>query len=216
MDSNNRINELFDIRDRITINRRAFLAKSAECTAGLTLLAFPGIQRAGFAAQESKSKEEIFKGLETKAAKFMQMYGSCAKSSFAALNEQFELKADQMVPALMPLTGGIAGKGETCGAVSGSLLAIGFFFDSLNRGGKQQPGASIRFGSIFFGEFEKEFGSTRCREVVRHQYGRYFDFAKPEEQKLFLEQSKKGDKCTEVVTKAILLAATIMLENSSV
>ena len=146
----------------------------------------------------------------------MKMYGSCAKSSFAALNEQFELKAEQMVPAIMPLTGGIAGKGETCGAVSGSLLAIGYFFESLNRAGKQQPGATMRLGSMFFDGFEKEFGSTRCREVVRHQYGRYFDFAKPEEQKLFLEQTKSGDKCTEVVTKAIHLAATIMLDNSSV
>ena len=216
MNSNDRINELFDLRDRITFSRRAFLAKSAGCASGLTLLAFPGIQRAGGAAQANESKEEIFKGLEAKAAKFMKMYGSCAKSSFAALNEQFELKAEQMVPAIMPLTGGIAGKGETCGAVSGSLLAIGYFFESLNRAGKQQPGATMRLGSMFFDGFEKEFGSTRCREVVRHQYGRYFDFAKPEEQKLFLEQTKSGDKCTEVVTKAILLAATIMLENSSV
>jgi C_GCAxxG_C_C family probable redox protein len=214
MNSNDRTNELFDLTARTTINRREFLAKSAGCTAGLTLLTLPGIQRAGFAAQESKSKEEIFKGLEAKAAKFMKMYGSCAKSSFAALNEQFEMKADQMVPAIMPLTGGIAGKGETCGAVSGSLLAIGYFFESLNRAGKQQPGATIRLGGIFFDGFEKEFGSTRCREIVKHQYGKYYDFSKPEEQKLFLEQSKQGDKCTEVVTKAIHLAATIMLENS--
>jgi C_GCAxxG_C_C family probable redox protein len=215
MNSNDRIYEVFDIKERATINRRAFLGKSAGCTAGLTLFAFPEIQRAGFAAQESKSKEDIFKGLEAKAAKFMKMYGSCAKSSFAALNEQFEMKADQMVPAIMPLTGGIAGKGETCGAVSGSLLAIGFFFESLNRAGKQLPGVTMRLGSMFFDGFEKEFGSTRCREVVKHQYGRYFDFAKPEEQKLFMEQSKTGDRCTEVVAKAILLAATIMLDHLS-
>jgi|WetSurSiteA1Bulk_404760.scaffolds.fasta_scaffold46894_1 C_GCAxxG_C_C family probable redox protein len=216
MNSRDKMDVLSDLISRAAIDRRAFFSKSVACTTGLTLLAFPEIQRAGFAAQQLKSKEEIFKGLEAKAAKFMKMYGSCAKSSFAALNEQFEMKADQVVPAIMPLTGGIAGKGETCGAVSGSLLAIGYFFESLNRAGNQQPGFSMKLGGMFFDGFQKEFGSTRCREVVKHQYGRYYDFAKPEDQTAFFEQSKKADKCLEVVTKAIVLAATIILENWSV
>jgi C_GCAxxG_C_C family probable redox protein len=210
MTSDKSVRNLFEETGHRIIDRRRFFTLGAGGTAGLTLLAFPVMGRVVWATPTNKSKEEILKGLEVSAAKFMQMYGSCAKASFAALNEQLDLKADQILAAIMPFTGGIVAKGETCGAVSGSMLAIGHFFESI----KQQPGSSMKFGGIFFDGFEKEFGSTRCREVVKHQYGRYFDFANPEEQKSFLAESKKGDRCTEVVRKAILIAGNLILENS--
>lgn len=214
MNSNESAYKLFNSRDQKKINRRTFLTKSVGCTAGLTLLAFPGIITEVLAAKGYKSKEEIFKELEENVNKFQPMYRSCSQVSFAALNEQFKLKADQTIPALMLFAGGIAGKGETCGAVSGSLLAIGFFSESINQKGKKQALSSIKFGGLFFDRFEKEFGSTRCKEVVKHQYGRYYDFLNPEEQKLFMVESQKSGKCMEVVKKAVLIAGDIILENS--
>jgi hypothetical protein len=110
------------------MNRRTFFTKSAGCAASLSLLAFPGITEA-LTAKGEKSKEEILKELDEKVVKYMPKYRSCALASFAALNDQFNLKADPAtLRALMPFTGGIAGKGETCGAVSGAILALGFFF----------------------------------------------------------------------------------------
>ena len=144
----------------------------------------------------------------------MPMYRSCALSSFAALNEQFKLKADNTIRALMPFTGGIALKAETCGAVSGSLLAMGFFFEPSNQMEKKKAGSSIKYAGMFFDRFEKEFGSTRCKGVQKHQYGRTYDFLNPEEQKLFIEVSQKSGKCMEVVKKAVLIAGDIILENS--
>jgi C_GCAxxG_C_C family probable redox protein len=197
------------------MNRRTFFTKSVGCTTGLTLLAFPGIITEALAAKEDKSQEEIFKELEEKVAKYLPMYRSCALASFGALNEQFKLNADNnTLRALMPFTGGIALKGETCGAVSGSMLAIGYFFESMNRKGKEEPGSSIGYGGMFFDRFTKEFGSTRCKEVVKHQYGRSYDFLNPEEQKLFIEASEKTGKCLEVVKKAVLIAGDIILKNA--
>jgi C_GCAxxG_C_C family probable redox protein len=136
------------------------------------------------------------------------MYRSCAITSFAALNKQFSLKADNAIPALMPFTGGIALKGETCGAVSGALLAMGFMFETSN------PGSSIKYASMFLDKFEKKFSSTKCKGVQKNQFGRTYDFLNPEEQKLFVEVSQKSGKCMEVVKKAVLIAADIILENS--
>jgi hypothetical protein len=84
------------------------------------------------------------------------------------------------------------------------LLAIGFFFESINQKGKEIAGSSIKYGGMFFDRFTKEFGSTRCKGVLKHQYGRSYDFLNPEEQKLFME----------VVKKAVFIAADIILENS--
>jgi C_GCAxxG_C_C family probable redox protein len=190
------------------IGRRTFLTKCVGCTAGLTLLAFPGMT-----VQRDKSKEEVFKELEEKAGEFMPMYGACSSASFAALNEQFNLKADNAIRPLMPFAGGIAGKGETCGAVSGSILALGFFFEPIDRKRKELVPASMKNTGVFMDRFTKEFGSTRCREVVKHQYGRYYDFGNPEEQKLFMEASQKSGKCLEVVQRAVLIAGDIILNN---
>jgi len=202
------------IGEKDKINRRTFFKKSVGCTAGLTLLAFPVIIAEVLTTKGDKSKEEIFKELEKKVDKFMSMYGSCALGSFGALNEQFKLNADNTIRALMPFTGGIALKAETCGAVSGSLLALGFFFEPSNQMEKEKAGSSIKYAGMFFDRFEKEFSSTRCKEVQKHQYGRTYDFFNPEEQKLFIEVSQKSGKCREVVKKAVLIAGDIILESS--
>ena len=155
------------------------------------------------------SKEALLKEVEEKAEKFMSTYGSCALASFAALNEQFDLNADEnTISALMPFTGGIARRGETCGAVSGSLLALGVFFETTTQ--KEKLGSSLPHAGIFFDKFTEEFGSTRCKEVVKHQYGRYYDFLNPEEEKLFVEDAMKSGKCMEVVKKAVSIACDIM------
>ncbi len=213
MNSNESGYKLFNSTDQKKINRRNFLMKSIGCTAGLTLLAFPGIITEVLAAKGDKSKEEILKELEEKVNKFFPMYRSCAQASFCSLNEQFELKADNTIRAIKPFTGGIALKGETCGAVSGSLLALGFFFEPIEQIGNEKAGASIKYGGMFFDRFKEEFGSTRCWGVQEHQYGRYYDFLNPEEQKLFMEEAKSG-KCMEVVKRAVLIAGEIILENS--
>ena len=215
MNSNESAYKLFNSTDQKKINRRTFFTQSVGYTAGLTLLAFPGIITEVLAAEEDKSKKEIFKELDEKVVKFLPMYRSCALASFGALNEQFKLNADnKTLRALMPFTGGISLKGETCGAVSGSLLAIGFFFESINQKGKEIAGSSIKYGGMFFDRFTKEFGSTRCKGVLKHQYGRSYDFLIPEEQKLFMEVSEKSGKCMEVVKKAVFIAGDIILENS--
>ena len=197
------------------MNRRTFLSRSIGYTTSLSLLAFPGIAAVESKTKGEKSKEEIFKKLGEKVAKFMPMYGSCASASFAALNEQFNLKADnKTIRALIPFAGGIAGKGETCGAVSGSMLALGIFFAPIDEKKKTMFPASWKNGIVFMDKFKKEFSSTRCWGVQKHVFGRYYDSNKPEDLKLFMEESRKTNKCLEVTQKATYIAAEIILANS--
>lgn len=172
------------------IDRRSFLTKTIGYTAaGLSLLTFPGILTKTLAANEGKSKEEIYSELDKMVEKLYPVYHSCSQPTLAALNDQFALNADQTVTAIKLFAGGVAGKGETCGAVTGSLLAIGFNFDVKNKD-TANPRASMQYGGIFFDRFTKEFGSTRCKEVVKLQ------------------------KCLDVMKTATHIAADIILENS--
>jgi C_GCAxxG_C_C family probable redox protein len=199
------------------INRRTFFTKSAGCAAGLSLLAFPGILTEVLTAKGDKSKKEILKELDEKVVKYMPKYRSCALASFAALNDQFNLKADPAtLRALMPFTGGIAGKGETCGAVSGAILALGFFFGPMDQKAKAMFPPSWINGGVFMDKFKKEFGSTRCWEIQKHLYGRYFDSSKPEDMKLFMEVSQKSPKnCLDVTKNAVFIAAELILAQNA-
>jgi len=191
------------------INRRDFMGKGLGLSAALALVAAAGLQ-AGEGPEKKLPAEDVAKELEKKVAEFMPVYRSCAITSFAVLNDYFELNADmKTIRALMPFSGGIVRQGETCGAVTGSMLALGLLFENQKKEGKVQTGASLKPGGMFVQKFEKEFGSTRCREVINHQFGRYYDLMNPEDVKLFMEAGKKG-QCMQVVQKAVSMAGEII------
>jgi len=197
------------------INRRTFLSKSAGVTASLSFLAFSGLRTEASNVKGGKSKKEIMKELDEKVNSYMPKYRSCALASFAALNDQFNLKADPAtLRALMPFTGGIAGKGETCGAVSGAMLALGFFFTPNDHKAKTMFPPSYLNGGTFMDNFKKEFTSTRCWDIQKHLYGRSFDSNKPEELKLFMAATQKKPNCFDVTKKAVFIAAELIMANS--
>ena len=55
-----------------------------------------------------------------KAMKLLMESGNCAQTTFAILIEEHDLEGGQILRALTPFPG-IALRGETCGAVIGSL-----------------------------------------------------------------------------------------------
>jgi len=201
-------------KEKGKINRRDFFVKSFGLSAGLALMAYPGTSAGELTGKVGRSKEDVIKELNEKVAQFMPKYRSCSMTSFAVLNDYFKLNADmRTIRALMPFSGGIVRRGETCGAVSGSILALGLFFESREKDGKVQTGSSLKPGGMFLDRFEKVLGSTRCREVIKHKFGRYYDLRKPEDVKLFMEAGKKG-QCMQVVQQAVTIAGEIILEHS--
>ena len=205
-------NAVFPI-DEEKMDRRSFLTKSIlYTTAGFSLLSVPGILTETLAASDGKSKEEIYKELDDKVEKSYPVLHSCSQPTLSALNDLFGLNADQTVNAIQLFAGGITGKGETCGAVTGALLAIGFNFDLKNKK-PDKPGSGMKYGSLFFDRFTKEFDSTRCKEVMKHQYGKYIDRKNPEDMKI-LSKPENRTKCLDVMKMATHIAADIIMENS--
>ncbi len=154
----------------------------------------------------------VMKLLDQKANKYMQISYNCAQSSFLALKEQFGLKGDDVLKALTPLTG-IAERGETCGAVIGSLMAFGLIY---GRGKNRLNDWNIYRDSLipsgkFCKLFEKEFGSTMCFDIQNEIFGRCFHLTNPKELEEF-QEAGATDKCSAVVRKAVRFAAEIILE----
>lgn len=196
------------------IDRRLFLRKSIHyTTAGLSLLACPGILKETLAAEVGKSKDKIYMELGASVEKYYSVYHACSQATLASLNEQFRLNTDEAVKAIKLFAGGIAGKGETCGAVTGALFAIGFNSEVKNKLENEDAGSSMAQGRMFFERFNREFGSTRCREVMKYQYGQYIDFSREEDIEILSKPENQG-KCLEVMKKAACIAADLILENS--
>jgi C_GCAxxG_C_C family probable redox protein len=157
-------------------------------------------------------KELVMQLLDQKVVHYMQLSHHCAQSSFLALKEQFGLKGEEVVKALTPLTG-IAERGETCGAVTGPLMAMGLIFgrNELQLDDWETYRASLIPAGKFCDRFEKAFGSTMCHVIQEGEFGRCYHLTDPEELRAF-QEADATVHCTEVVKKAVRMAAGIILE----
>jgi C_GCAxxG_C_C family probable redox protein len=152
--------------------------------------------------------------LDQKVDQYMQRSHHCAQSSFMALSEQFALEGEQVFKALTPLPG-IAERGETCGAVTGPLMAMGLIYGR----GSQQMENWDRYQSTlvpagkFCEHFEKEFGTTLCHKVQEGKFGRCYRLTDPKELQEFQNEGAT-EKCSEVVRSAVYMAANIILDDA--
>ena len=74
-----------------------------------------------------KPQAEMHDKLAQRARDILLESGNCAQTSFAVLQEEFDLDAGEVLRALTPFPG-IALRGETCGAVVGCLMALGLVY----------------------------------------------------------------------------------------
>jgi C_GCAxxG_C_C family probable redox protein len=195
----------------VQICRRRFFNKSLALTTGIALV--PGILLSSSTKTEvsNKPKDDIFKQLDKLVDKYFPVFRTCSQTSFCALNEVFNLKSDNITKALAPFPG-IAGRGETCGSVTGSLLAIALIYEDdniLNNNKKLSLDPAISFCT----HFENEFGSTRCRDVLEHVTQKKYDISEPADYKI-PEQEGAFKNCPGVIKQAIHYAAEIILEKS--
>ena len=193
------------------ISRRAFFAQSVGYTAGLRLLASPGLLTDVLAAKGDKSKEELFTELNALVDEYLPRFGTCSQTSFYALNRVFELDAEAFVKSLASMPG-IAERGETCGAVIGSLLGIAMayeeeIFDDERKGLSREPSHK------FCAKFEEKYGSTRCRDVIESVTGKKYNLTKPEDYTLLAEEGAY-ERCPSVVKDAVHFAAELILEKA--
>jgi C_GCAxxG_C_C family probable redox protein len=159
-----------------------------------------------------KSKDEIFEVLDQKAQEYLEMCGNCAQTTFLTLQEQFELEDDgAILKALTPFPG-IALRGETCGVVTGSLMALGLIYgrdrDKLNDFRSYQR--SLPSARRFCRNFEDEVGSTMCDDIVEAEFGRSYDLADPMQAMEWMNDGAV-EKCGAVIRKGVRIAAEIIM-----
>jgi C_GCAxxG_C_C family probable redox protein len=165
--------------------------------------------------------EELVSEIRRKAHGYDQ-YSGCSQSVLLALQEGLRVGDRESFKAATVLSGGVARRGETCGALLGALMGLG-----LVRGREEiertedyvtAMGIANEICDDFQGRLEEEFGfdrpleSTLCAEIQTRIYGRSFDIRVPAEREAFLEAGGHSDEgCYKVCGIAAEIAARRLL-----
>jgi C_GCAxxG_C_C family probable redox protein len=162
-----------------------------------------------------QNKEEVYKNLDHNVTENLALSGNCAQTTFLSLSEQFDLEAEAILKALTPFPG-IALRGETCGAVTGCLMALGLIHgrDRENLNDWQAYLNSLPPARKFCRQFEKELGSTMCGDIVEAEFGKRYNLADPFEA---MEWMNCGalERCSKVISTGVHIAADLILESDS-
>ena len=122
-----------------------------------------------------------------KAVELFETY-NCAQSMLAAYAGDYGLEKAKALSLAAGFGGGIGRTQDVCGAVSGAVMALG-----LSSGFKEEDGRqkiNEVYGKVrgFIGEFTREKGTIKCRELLN------CDLLSEEGQKFFKENNLK-EKC---------------------
>lgn len=153
-------------------------------------------------------KDEEQELVAERAKEILDLSGNCAQSAFAALQEQFNLDGENILKALTPFPG-LALRGEACGAVVGSLMALGLVYGRDDLSDQKGYVKSLPSARRFCAQFEKKFGGTSCALVLETTMGKKFNLADREESNEYLSAGGQ-QQCGEVVANAVQIAATMI------
>lgn len=101
----------------------------------------------------------------------LRAYGNCARSTLIAVTSHLELPAENVACACLGLAGGIAGTGETCGAVIGGLAALGLGLGSSGVADAQAQERVRNAAATYVAQIRALLGGTRCFDIQEHLVG---------------------------------------------
>ncbi|MCW3991291.1 MAG: C-GCAxxG-C-C family protein [Candidatus Bathyarchaeota archaeon] len=166
--------------------------------------------------------EKLVKEIGGRAHEYDQ-YSGCSQSVLLALQEGLGIGCLDSFKSATVLSGGVARRGETCGALLGALMALGLvsgrermedydrYAGAVDIADEICDGFQRRLGEEF--GFTEPLESTLCREIQARIYGRSFDLRDPDQREAFLAAGGHSDEgCYKVCGVAAEVAAERLLE----
>lgn len=141
-------------------------------------------------------------------AAFLQGY-SCSQSVLAAFAPGFGLDREVALRLSAAFGGGMARAGETCGAVTGSLMVIGLRYGHVTVDDPSAKERTTAAAQAFMTRFREEHGTLKCRELLGYD----LDTAEGRE-------AAKGHRlsealCTRLVRDAAAAVAEIIRDGAA-
>lgn len=143
--------------------------------------------------------------VEQASASFADGVGfSCSQAVFSAFAPQFGLDRDLALKIGSAFGGGMARRGETCGAVTGALMVIGLKYGRTSVEDEQAKEETYALAQRFMEAFTRRNGSIVCRELLG------YDLSFPEQRDLAHERQLFATLCPRLVRDAAEIVAHIL------
>jgi C_GCAxxG_C_C family probable redox protein len=150
--------------------------------------------------------------LDAMVVRHAKHYRNCAQTSFRSMQDRFNIECDtdDLVRALTAFPG-MAGTGETCGAVSGCIMALGLALAPSDPDDKANIGKCRAAARKFCEAMTEEFGSTDCGDIIQRNTGKRYDLSNPEDAKQYVAVGGV-EKCLGVVQRAVHIAGGLLAD----
>lgn len=160
--------------------------------------------------ETAQSHDDMGGRLARKVNEALQRSKNCAQTSFSVLQDEFDLEGGEILKALTPFPG-IALRGETCGAVTGCLMALGLVYGRDDLDDWKGYLASLPPARRFCRRFEEANGSTACSTILETKMGRSYDLAsRMDAMKYAVAGGQKT--CGKVIESAVQIAAELIMK----
>lgn len=125
---------------------------------------------------------------------------NCAQAIVSAFGPQLGLPLEIALKLPLAFGGGMASTGETCGAVTGALMVIGFKYGSIDPKDKSAINKVYKLSKSFMKQFKSLNGSVECRKLLNLDIGSITGILK----------AKKNDSFKKVCPKFVGDASNIV------
>lgn len=161
------------------------------------------------------SREKIIDIIAKTAFNYDRAYEGCTRNVLAALIEHLHLSTPEgtreVIKSSTALSGGICRMGETCGALTGGIMAIGLVAGSEKLEDIRAYRCSMELSYKLYNRFKEIFQSTRCYEIQEKVLGRSYNF-KDEKESAAWYRDGGLHKCPMVCAIAARITAEIILD----
>jgi C_GCAxxG_C_C family probable redox protein len=169
------------------------------------------------------TKEEILDRVYARALENDRDYHGCSQSVLDSIQKEFGIGNTEALMTASALSGGVLGRGETCGAFTGALMALGLVIGrSKIEDSKTYRDTGPIFDEVYdrikeelkqaFG-FEGKLKSSLCRDVQEKVFGRPFNLWEDADYQAFIDSGGHSEaKCPKVCAIAAKVAAEKIIE----
>jgi C_GCAxxG_C_C family probable redox protein len=129
---------------------------------------------------------------------------NCAQAVLSAFGPDLGLEESMSLRAAQSFGGGIAHRGELCGALSGALIALGLRYGKTEGADDASRDRTYAKAAELLTRFEERFGSCHCRTLIG------YDLTDPAQYAMAKESAVFRETCPRFVTEAAALLETLL------
>ncbi|HQH40920.1 MAG TPA: C-GCAxxG-C-C family protein [Bacteroidales bacterium] len=125
---------------------------------------------------------------------------NCAQSVLTAFSDTTGLPDDVCLRLSCAFGSGMGRKQYTCGAVTGALMVLGLIYGKGINEGEEKKKHTYQKARLFIEEFEREYGSVSCRNLLQG-----LDMSNPDDMNKIKQLGLFEKLCEQYVSTAVRL-----------